>query len=81
MRGACGGSDSVCYAPAAAVRLPPTADAAASTIQVPFSAFTGGSPNAKLDPSTLITVQWQLSAPNASTACAANFAVENVAFY
>jgi hypothetical protein len=33
-----------------------------------------------LDPSTVVTVQWQL-APPASGSCSADFTVSNVAFY
>jgi hypothetical protein len=65
----------------AAVTPVTDADAGFATIKVPFSAFSGGGPNSKLDPTTILTVEWQLSAPSSSKGCAANFSVENVAFY
>jgi hypothetical protein len=60
------------------------ATAAAPTIKVPFSALTAGMPNATLDPTTIVDVQWQLSARTGAAdagGCAATFTVENVAFY
>jgi hypothetical protein len=87
MRGNCPGSDSVCYPPMSTLNTVVAAGAAgagdtgSTTISVPFTALGGGSPNAKLDPSTLVTVQWQLNAPNSGAGCSAAFTVENVAFY
>jgi hypothetical protein len=81
-RGSCAGSSSTCYGPAAAV-VP--AAAGTSTIQVPFSRLSGGVPIDGFDQSTLVTVQWQLTGPavtlDGGGTCAANFTVENVAFY
>jgi hypothetical protein len=76
-RGSCPGTDSTCYGPLAPVT------AGATTIKVPFSALTAGSPIAKLDPTTILDVEWQLSAPTGAGggSCAADFTVENVAFY
>ncbi len=77
-QGSCPGTDSTCYGP-----LAPVVPGTATTIKVPFSALTAGSPIAKLDPATLVDVEWQLSAPTGADggSCAANFTVENVAFY
>jgi hypothetical protein len=72
-RGGCSGTDSTCYGPFASV-VP------SATVQVPFSAMSGGSPVSKPDPSTIVDVVWQLSAP-ASGSCAADFTVSNVSFY
>jgi hypothetical protein len=89
-RGNCAGDDSVCYAPMSTLNTVVTAGeggaagAAAQgsmTILVPFSALDGGSPDTKLDPSTLVSVQWQLNAPQSGMGCSAAFTVENVAFY
>jgi hypothetical protein len=76
--GSCPGDDSECYGPLATV-----VPGAATTIKVPFTALTGGTPISALDPSTLVDVEWQLS-PSAGAdggACAANFTVKNVSFY
>jgi hypothetical protein len=79
-RGSCPGTDSNCYGPLATV-VP--AATTTTTIKVPFTALTAGSPIAKLDPSTLVDVEWQLSAPTGPDggSCAADFTVSNVAFY
>jgi hypothetical protein len=74
-RGACPGSDSQCYGPLANV-----VPGATTTIRVPFSALTAGVPISSLDPSTLVDVEWQLSAPTGGS-CSASFSVKNVAFY
>jgi hypothetical protein len=76
-QGSCPGTDSTCYGPLAPVT------AGATTIKVPFSALTSGSPVAKLDPTTILDVEWQLSAPTGTGggSCAADFTVANVAFY
>ncbi len=77
-RGACAGSDSQCYGPLANVAL-----GATTTVKVPFSVLSAGSPISSLDPSTLVDVEWQLSAPTGADggSCSANFTVKNVAFY
>jgi hypothetical protein len=83
-RGACPMSNSVCYPPQATLTLPSGTDGGESgptTIKVPFTSLVAGSPNATIDPSTLVTVQWQLNARSGGTGCAANFTVQNVAFY
>jgi hypothetical protein len=56
---------------------------AAPTITVPFKALGGGMPIAALDPSTIVTVQWQLTAPTGADAggCAASFTVRKATFY
>ena len=79
-RGSCPGTDSTCYGPLAPVTPGTTA---LTTIKVPFSALSGGSPLSKLDPTTIVDVEWQLSAPTGADggACSANFTVANVAFY
>jgi hypothetical protein len=85
VRGACSGSASQCYGPSADVTSAAlAATAAAPTIRVPFTAFSGGMPTPTADPSTIVAVQWQLTAPLGSTdagGCAADFTVKNVAFY
>jgi hypothetical protein len=82
-RGGCAGTDATCYGPSADVT--PEAIAAtpgAPTIEVPFTTLAGGMPHDKLDPTTLVDVQWQLSAPLTDAAgCTASFTVENVSFY
>jgi hypothetical protein len=83
-RGACMGSPSTCYGPEADVTAAAlAATSAAPTIQVPFTAQSGGMPIGSLDPSTIVTVQWQLTAPMGADAggCSASFTVSNVAFY
>jgi hypothetical protein len=76
-RGACSGTDSNCYGPFASV-VP-----SATTIKVPFSAMSAGSPQSAPDTTTIFDVIWQLSAPTGADggSCAANFTVENVSFY
>jgi hypothetical protein len=76
-KGGCPGPSSTCYGPLATV-VPGT-----TTVLVPFSSLTGGMPNGSLDPTTVVTVEWQLAGPVGvdGGSCAADFAVENVAFY
>jgi hypothetical protein len=85
VRGGCPGTASTCYGPSTDVTAQAlAATAAAPTIKVPFSALTAGMPNATLDPTTIVDVQWQLSARTGAAdagGCAATFTVENVAFY
>ena len=53
-------------------------------MKVPFAKLSAGVPGSALIPSTLITVQWQLSASTFATdggGCSADFTVKNVAFY
>lgn len=77
-KGSCPGDDSQCYGPLATV-----VPGAATTIKVPFTALSGGTPTSALNPSTLVDVEWQLSpSPGADGgACSANFTVKNVSFY
>jgi hypothetical protein len=56
-RGTC--SAATCYGPSATV-------ASSGTVEVPFSALTGGMPISQLDPKDIIGVQWQLLAPPAA---------------
>jgi hypothetical protein len=85
VRGACTGTTAQCFGPSADFTTAAlAATAAAPTIKVPFSSFNGGMPNPTADPSTLVAVQWQLTAPLGATdggGCAADFTVKNVAFY
>jgi hypothetical protein len=75
VRGACSGTDSNCYGPFASV-VPST------TVKVPFSAMSGGSPQSTPDTSTIVDVVWQLSAPTSTGgSCAASFTISNVTFY
>ncbi len=87
-RGACSGTTSTCYGPVADVTSQANAptDAGTTTIRVPFTAFASGSPISTLDPTTVVAVQWGLTAPGATGlpdagGCAANFTVANVTFY
>jgi len=85
-RGACSGTTSTCYGPSADVTSAALAATASSpTIRVPFTSFGGGMPNPTADPSTIVAVQWQLTAPLGSTdaggGCMADFTVRNAAFY
>jgi len=68
-----------------AVVSPPAAlDAGAggpATLKVPFASMGSGSPTTMFDPSTILTVQWQLNARSGGPGCSATFTVENVAFY
>jgi hypothetical protein len=79
-QGSCPGTSSNCYGPLAPVVPGATTT---TTIKVPFSGLTAGSPIAKLDPASIVDVEWQLSAPTGAGggSCSANFTVENVAFY
>ena len=85
VRGACTGSTAQCYGPSADVTTAALAATAASpTIRVPFIAFNGGMPNPTADPSTLVAIQWQLTASLGTTdggGCTADFTVTNVQFY
>ena len=79
-RGVCLGADSNCYGPS--FTIVPTASTA--TFMVPFTSLGAGMPIAKLDPTTITAVQWQLGGQPSLTdggVCAANFSVSNVAFY
>ena len=85
VRGFCAGTGATCYAPASEITAAAlAATAQAPTIQVPFSAVTGGMPRATVDAAHMISFQWQLSAPPGlpdGGGCAADFTVENVSFY
>jgi hypothetical protein len=75
VRGTCMAGAS-CYGPSAAVVPGP------SRIQVPFAALAGGMPVDRIDPTTIINVAWELSAPLGSPgSCSATFTVSNAAFY
>ena len=78
LRGTCTAGVSACYPPAA-----PVPSSSAPTIQMPFSALSSGMPIGKVDPSTLVGIQWQLAGPLDADAggCSASFQVSNVAFY
>jgi hypothetical protein len=52
-----------------------------ATLKVPFASMGSGRPNAKVDPSTILTVQWQLGARSGGPGCSASFMVDNAAFY
>jgi hypothetical protein len=86
-RGGCAATSATCYGPSADVTAAArAATAAAPTIKVPFASLAGGMPIATLDPTTIVTIQWQLSADLAAAdggvgACAAAFTVSNVSFY
>ncbi|MES1209700.1 MAG: hypothetical protein ABUS79_27520, partial [Pseudomonadota bacterium] len=84
-RGGCMGSESTCYGPSADVTPQTTGGADAGVVvKVPFSKLSAGVPTSTLDPSTIVTVQWQLGASTFATdggVCSADFTVKNVAFY
>jgi hypothetical protein len=71
-RGICAATN--CYGPSVLV-------ASTGTIKVPYSAVSGGSPDMGVDRQKLTGVQWQLQSPAAGTTCAANFTLDNIAFY
>jgi hypothetical protein len=82
LRGACPGTGSTCYGPVANVTAAALAATSSTpTIQVPFTSLSGGSPMATVDPTTIVSVQWQLLAGADAGSCSANFSVENVSFY
>jgi hypothetical protein len=87
MRGGCPPTAANCYGPSADVTARALAvdGGASTTIEVPFTSLGGGMPIATLDPSMILTVQWQLVGPTGSgdggVLCAADFTVENVKFY
>jgi hypothetical protein len=77
-RGTCPASASACYGGTA--RIAP----GDGPVRVPFSALTGGMPTDGVDPTTLVTLYWQVSAPLGSAdagGCTATFTVGNLAFY
>ncbi len=84
-RASCAGTDSTCYPPSFNVTTQALAATTASpTIKVPFTALSAGMPQSTLDPSSIITVQWQLTSPGSGGSdgsCAAVFTVENAKFY
>jgi hypothetical protein len=84
-RGSCPFSqDSSCFPPMAVATPPATLDAGpagTTTFKIPFASMATGSPTPRVDPSTILTVQWQLNALSGGPGCSANFTVENVAFY
>jgi hypothetical protein len=81
-RGTCSGASSAtCYGPSATVA--PATTTSATTVMVPFATLSGGMPVGTLDPTSVVSVQWQLGGPVGADGggCMANFTVENVAFY
>jgi hypothetical protein len=84
IRGACTGDPLTCYGPVANVTAAAmAATSAAPTIQVPFASIIGGSPDATVDATKVISMQWQLivAAGTDAGACSASFSVKNVSFY
>jgi hypothetical protein len=84
LRGACLGTSSTCYGPVANVTAAALgATSSAPTLQVPFASMSGGAPIATVDPTTIVSLQWQLVAVGGADAggCSANFSVENISFY
>jgi hypothetical protein len=49
------------------------------TVQVPFVAEQGGAPVSAVDPTTLVSLQWQIAIP--SGGCSADVTIANVSFY
>ena len=77
-RGACQGSASSCFGPSVIVHPGP------ATLEVPFSAVTGGNPLYKVDGSGVVGVAWELLGATGlrdGGSCAANISIENAAFY
>jgi hypothetical protein len=84
VRGGCTVAAASCYGPLANVTPAAlAATTAAPTVQVPFSSMNSGSPIATVDPTKLISLQWQLIAVKTDDGgtCQASFSVENVSFY
>jgi hypothetical protein len=84
LRGACVGTGSTCYGPVANVTAAAmAATPSAPTIEVPFASMSGGAPIATVDPTKIVSVQWQFVYATATdgAACSTNFTVENVSFY
>jgi hypothetical protein len=52
-----------------------------STVQVPWSGFTGGVPSGPTDSTQLTGVQWQLTIPAGTGTCAADISITDVKFY
>ncbi len=80
-RGSCAFSNAICYPPQSVVTTPADTDAGTTTIKVPFTALGGGNPIPTFDKTSIVTVQWQLNGVSGGPGCAADFTVENVAFY
>jgi hypothetical protein len=78
-RGHCQDTDAVCLGPWAAI--PSSAGTAVHTVRIPFSSLSSGAPFGSVDPTSLVTMQWQLGATDATAGCSADFTVENVSFY
>jgi hypothetical protein len=81
-RGTCTAGSSGCIGPftdvtGAALAATP----ATPTLRVPFSSLSGGMPIATCDPSTLITMEWQLEAGADGGGCSAQLSIENVSFF
>jgi len=74
-RGGCHDTDSVCLG--AYVPLAVSTD----KIRIPFTLFAHGTPVDGVDPRALTTMQWQVSAADASKGCSADFTVKNLGFY
>jgi hypothetical protein len=84
IRGACTAASASCYGPVAnETAAAMAATSSAPTLQVPFAGMSGGSPT--VDPTTIVSVQWQLVVPAGAGAdagaCTANFTLENISFY
>jgi len=84
-RGSCPyNQNSLCYPPMMVVTPPSAPDgggAVNTTFKVPFTSLSGGSPTPRMDPASLLTVQWQLNARSGGPGCTASFTVANVALY
>jgi len=85
VRGACQGTSSVCYGPAADITAAALAiTPEAPTIRVPFASLSGGTPLSSFDPNAMVSLQWQLSTTLTHVdggSCWAQFTVANVSFY
>ena len=74
-RGGCHDTDAVCLGSYATVAV------SADKIQIPFTSFTHGAPIDQADPTQLVTMQFQISATDATASCSADFTVKNLGFY
>jgi len=66
------------YAPQMTITVPATA----TTVMVPFTGPSNGSPGTPVDKTKLTGVQWQFTtAAGAANSCAVNITIDNVKFY
>jgi hypothetical protein len=84
VRGACSSASASCYGPVANVTAAAmAATSSAPTVQVPFASMNGGSPIATVDPTKIVSLQWQLVAATGADAggCSTTVSIETIAVY